>query len=400
MVPQHFVELESIPLTPNGKVDRDVMRLLPLETLQTNHIQIHDEPLTEMEQTLTDIWKEVLGLDHISVHDNFFELGGHSLLSIQVVTKLERKIGFRINPGEFIYQTLGQLAASLEQRTDNLTPRVGRSDMDNVAFRNQIEPFYFRKSPKKLYGCHHLPQNSHDKAYAIVLCYPIGQEYIRSHRAFYQLAVYLSRAGFHVLRFDYFGCGDSEGDFEEGSLLQWTNDIQTAIAEIQRRSGLTGVCLIGLRVGATLALQAVADCPHIESVILWEPVFNGKFYLRELAKTQRDFLNQLPSRKKREFTRPNISDEVLGFPMTSKLKQDLEMIHLDHLKFDSNIRFLILGNRKDSDCFNGTSHFKKSLPQADFRVIVDHIVWTEDVYKRLIPLKVISYLVNWVSRVQ
>jgi len=128
MVPQHFVELKSIPLTPNGKVDRDGIRLLPLETPQTDHIHVSDEPLTKMEQTLTDIWKEVLGLDHISVHDNFFELGGYSLLSIQVVTKLERKIGFRINPGELVYQTLGQLAASLEQRTDSLTPSAGRSN--------------------------------------------------------------------------------------------------------------------------------------------------------------------------------------------------------------------------------------------------------------------------------
>ncbi|MGZ3596086.1 MAG: serine aminopeptidase domain-containing protein [Syntrophales bacterium] len=271
--------------------------------------------------------------------------------------------------------------------------------MDND-FQNEMEPFYFGESPKKLYGCHHLPQKLHDKACAIVLCYPIGQEYIRSHRAFYQLAVYLSRAGFHVLRFDYFGCGDSEGDFEDGSLLQWTNDIQTAIAEMQKRSGLTGVCLIGLRIGATLALQAVADCPHIESVILWEPVSDGKLYLKELAKTQRDFLSQMSGRKKREIAGSGISNEVLGFPMTLKLKQDLEMIHQDHLKLRPDVRLLILGNRKGSDCFNGTSHFKKSHLHADFQVIVDHIVWTEDVYKRLIPLKVISYLVKWVDRVQ
>jgi acyl carrier protein len=77
-----------------------------------------------MEKMLVDIWKETLELDHISVHDNFFEIGGHSLLSIQVISQLEKKIGLRINPREFIYQTLGQLAASLEQRTRDLTPSV------------------------------------------------------------------------------------------------------------------------------------------------------------------------------------------------------------------------------------------------------------------------------------
>jgi len=274
------------------------------------------------------------------------------------------------------------------------------TQMDNIAFRNQTDPFYFGESPQKLYGCYHLPQKLHDKTFAIVLCYPIGQEYIRSHRAFYQLAIHLSLAGFHILRFDYFGCGDSEGDYEDGSLLQWTNDIQTAIAEMQKRSGLTDVCLIGLRMGATLALQAAADCPHIESIILWEPVFDGKRYLKELAKSQQDFLNQMSGRKEREIAGSGISNEILGFPMTPKLKQDLEMIHLDHLKLRSDVRLLILRNRKDSDCFNVTSHFKKSHPHADFQVIADHIVWTEDLYKRLIPLKVISYLVKWVDRVR
>ena len=67
------------------------------------------------------IWKEVLGLDHISVHDNFFGLGGHSLLTIQVISKLEKKIGLRISPREFIYQTLGQMAASIELQRKDLT---------------------------------------------------------------------------------------------------------------------------------------------------------------------------------------------------------------------------------------------------------------------------------------
>ena len=54
----------------------------------------------------------------------------------------------------------------------------------------------------------------------MVLCYPGGQEYIRSRRAFRQLAIRLSSAGFPVLRFDYHGCGDSSGDDDEGKISQ------------------------------------------------------------------------------------------------------------------------------------------------------------------------------------
>ena len=117
MIPQHFVALEAMPLTPNGKVDRKALPKMELPMFQSRHTP--DEPLTEMEEILVSIWKEVLSADSIGVHDNFFQVGGHSLLSIQVISRLEEKIGLRINPREFIYQTLGQLAASIDrQRLD------------------------------------------------------------------------------------------------------------------------------------------------------------------------------------------------------------------------------------------------------------------------------------------
>jgi amino acid adenylation domain-containing protein len=114
MIPSVFVELDELPLTPNGKVD--VPKLIQMERPPSERLKVPNEPLTEMEEMLIAIWKEVLSLDHISVQDNFFEVGGHSLLSIQVISRLEKRIGLRINPREFIYQTLGQLAASIERQ--------------------------------------------------------------------------------------------------------------------------------------------------------------------------------------------------------------------------------------------------------------------------------------------
>lgn len=271
--------------------------------------------------------------------------------------------------------------------------------MDNIVFQNEIVPFYFGISSERLYGCHHLPQNSDVKPCAVVLCYPIAQEYIRSHRAIYQLAVRLARAGFHVLRFDYFGCGDSEGDFEEGSLVQWTSDVHSAIAEIQERSALTSICLIGLRIGATLALQAATDCRHVESIILWEPVFDGRLYIKELVKVHENFSNHVLGRKNWKLSRSGIPDEILGFPFTSQLKQDLEKINLDHLELSSNIKLLVLCNFDESNRANDSHHFVQKYPQTDFHVLADHLAWMEEVYKRLIPFNTIQYLVRWIGAV-
>jgi amino acid adenylation domain-containing protein len=86
MIPSAFVMLEALPLTSSGKVDR---RALPAP--DRNGFQAEGQfvaPRTPVEQTLADIWAEVLGLESISIHDNFFHLGGHSLLAIQIVSRV------------------------------------------------------------------------------------------------------------------------------------------------------------------------------------------------------------------------------------------------------------------------------------------------------------------------
>ncbi|KYC42726.1 non-ribosomal peptide synthetase [Scytonema hofmannii PCC 7110] len=86
MVPQAFVLLKAMPLTPNGKVDR---RALPTPDTATRNLATgFVSPRTPLEAQLVQIWSEVLGTERIGVKDNFFELGGHSLLATQVVSRI------------------------------------------------------------------------------------------------------------------------------------------------------------------------------------------------------------------------------------------------------------------------------------------------------------------------
>ncbi len=114
MVPQHFVELESMPLTPNGKIDR---RALPSpfgkESAATAQVQ---PPATPSEKLVAVIWKELLGAGTVGVHDNFFDLGGHSLLSLRAIARIETETGKRLSPRLMVLQTLGQIAAELDRR--------------------------------------------------------------------------------------------------------------------------------------------------------------------------------------------------------------------------------------------------------------------------------------------
>ncbi|MET0647985.1 MAG: amino acid adenylation domain-containing protein, partial [Pyrinomonadaceae bacterium] len=85
MVPAAFAELESLPLTANGKVDRRALAALEVESAVER--AAYEAPRTPVEELLCSIWEEVLGVERVGVRDNFFELGGHSLLATQVVSR-------------------------------------------------------------------------------------------------------------------------------------------------------------------------------------------------------------------------------------------------------------------------------------------------------------------------
>jgi acyl transferase domain-containing protein/acyl carrier protein len=89
MVPTHFVELQAIPLSPNGKVDRQALPVLSV----AGAIGDADHPLGEVEEHVAQAWRTVLGLEEVGRHDNFFDLGGHSLRLTRVHRLLEERFG-------------------------------------------------------------------------------------------------------------------------------------------------------------------------------------------------------------------------------------------------------------------------------------------------------------------
>ncbi|MCW3089278.1 MAG: linear pentadecapeptide gramicidin synthetase LgrD, partial [Ferruginibacter sp.] len=109
MVPALLIEMDSLPVTRNGKIDR---RALPdpdgTQLLQNEYVA----PRNEVEQALADIWQELLKIERVGIHDNFFELGGHSLLAIRVVHLFNGTMNFDLSvKNVFIHPTIAGLAA-------------------------------------------------------------------------------------------------------------------------------------------------------------------------------------------------------------------------------------------------------------------------------------------------
>jgi amino acid adenylation domain-containing protein len=154
MIPAAFVELDEIPLTPNGKVDR---RSLPAPELSR---QLLDRdcvtPRTATEEALAAIWAEVLRVDEVGVHDSFFNLGGHSLLAAQIISRVRSLCQVEL-PLRALFEapTVAELAGRVEgERTSgsqaHLAPPVTAVDRDGelqlsfaqerLWFLDQLEP--------------------------------------------------------------------------------------------------------------------------------------------------------------------------------------------------------------------------------------------------------------------
>lgn len=143
-----------------------------------------------------------------------------------------------------------------------------------------MNPLFFG-TEAPLYGVYHAPQGRHRDA-GVVLCYPFGQEYMRAHRAFRQLALLLCRQGYHVLRFDYRGTGDSAGDLQGVTATHWLDDVDAAVTELRESAGISRVSVLGLRLGALIAAAACQRRDDIDRLVVWDPILSGADYEAEL----------------------------------------------------------------------------------------------------------------------
>ncbi len=113
MVPSAFVLLDSLPLMPNGKVDR---RALPArDPARPQFEKAFVAPRTSTEEVLAEIWAQILGIERVGIYDNFFDLGGHSLLATQVVSRMRDAFQVEI-PLRRLFEapTVAGLAESIE----------------------------------------------------------------------------------------------------------------------------------------------------------------------------------------------------------------------------------------------------------------------------------------------
>jgi pimeloyl-ACP methyl ester carboxylesterase len=208
------------------------------------------------------------------------------------------------------------------------------------------------------------------------------------------MANQLSETGFPVLRFDYYGTGDSAGDCAQSSIRQWKQDIVLAIEEAKKRSGKARICLAGLRLGATLSAMISKERNDIDSLILWEPVVSGKQYIDELNSLHKQML-------KFSYVDNSLStlDEILGFARNDILWAELSQLDLLEYFPISPPKIMLMKSDTNSSVDKLSTFLKNSGTNFYHYEILSPKVWTEEVFKQLVPNSLLNTIVQWLSKV-
>ncbi|MEO5589860.1 MAG: SDR family NAD(P)-dependent oxidoreductase, partial [Gemmatimonadaceae bacterium] len=133
MVPSAYLPLDELPLRRDGSIDRDAL---------PNPFGANDDfvaPRSDTEKVIAEVWRDVLGVERVSVYDNFFDAGGHSLLSVRVVARVEKLLGVRLNQAIMVLQTLEQIAAECDRRmATELAAATGDEAPDDTGIGRKI----------------------------------------------------------------------------------------------------------------------------------------------------------------------------------------------------------------------------------------------------------------------
>jgi len=195
-----------------------------------------------------------------------------------------------------------------------------------MARSNGAVPHHFGPDDQ-LFGVYHAPAVTCAGADGVLLCPPFGQEYIRTHRLYRQLATQLASRGHPCLRFDYYGSGDSAGDGADFELERCRLDLQAAASHLRERGSCARVHGFGARLGASLLMRD-ALALGLDRLILWDPVVDGAGLVSRM-----DALQLVLIRDPERFRTPRESGlpvrEWCGFTVTARLREQLSQLRPD-----------------------------------------------------------------------
>ena len=256
------------------------------------------------------------------------------------------------------------------------------------------EPLFFGPAARPRFGWIHRPASGDARA-GLIICDPFGYEAVCAHRSLRHFAEAVGAVGVAALRFDYDGTGDSAGsDRDPGRLTEWVTSIRDAIDTLRARTGVERIFVLGVRLGAALAVLAARDRRDVDGVIAFAPVVSGRAYLRELRALQMSLgiaappIGHTPSADERE---------AVGFVLTPETLESVGQIDL--AKTDTRpARQVLLLERDD---LPGPDAWATAMSEAGTGVtrlrLPGYASMVLDPHNAIVPEAVIRAATDWIA---
>jgi len=256
------------------------------------------------------------------------------------------------------------------------------------------EPLFFGPDERPLFGWVHQPIHRAPASLGLILCNPFGYEAICAHRSLSHFAAAAAAAGVPALRFDYDGTGDSAGcDLDADRLSAWIASIHEAAETLRRETRCERFCLLGIRLGATLAAIAASRRADVEALIAIAPVVRAKGYLRELRALQMATGLAPPPAP------PSAVDllEVTGFVLTAATRAALAEVDLSELARAPAAQILIL----DRDDLPGSEQWAARLEATGAKVerlpVPGYVEMMLDPHASIVPEQMLRKTTAWLA---
>jgi hypothetical protein len=227
---------------------------------------------------------------------------------------------------------------------------------------------------------------------AIVVCAPDGEERYWSQRTMVNASRFLAAHGYSVLRFDYAGQGESEGDYEDKSVSSRLRNIEDAVREIRLLATTKNVGVLGVRLGATLALMTKLD--PICRFVLWEPVFDISTYVDGLLRI--NISTQTVVNKKVDRNREQLKSDILsggtvsinGYNLGKAFFEELASYDIPEYFSNCTTKRLIITSRATK---------METDPACDIQIAKFSHFWKEPRIYQTLPMDIFSSTLNWLN---
>jgi len=247
---------------------------------------------------------------------------------------------------------------------------------------------FFSGSGYRLFGCLHWPEGSNRRC-GVVFCEPFAEEKLWSQRVMVNFSRLLARRGYTILRFDFMGHGDSDGDFEDSDVDTRLSDIGKAMEFLKKRAEVRDVGLLGLRWGATLSAIWCERNGEADFMILWEPILDGNAYVQQCLRSS--LATQMAAYKKVRYTREQMIKDlekgqavnVDGYLISGSFFRQASAIDLTRMavEFHGPVLIVRFGSGHDIGANEGINrlceNYRRTNPNSNLVEVAEKPFWKD-----------------------